>query len=116
MIAESTFVIPPEIEARLLAGELNRYGSVVRDTAGRIVVHLKEISLPEPNGDVVEAAARLLNKPIVIAGFATLAVVGTAVTIARKRKQALPECAKNDNESRRVYLAVVRDQSLDDAA
>jgi hypothetical protein len=58
----------------------------------------------------------MLKKPVVIAGLATLAVVGTAtaaVAIVRKRKGALPECVKNYNDSLRAYLEAVRDQSLD---
>ncbi|MFI6098149.1 hypothetical protein ACIA8G_21525 [Lentzea sp. NPDC051213] len=116
MIVQPTFFIPPEIEAGLLTGDLIRCGGVVRNTAGRLVTHLKEISAPKPNEDAVEAAAWMLKKPVVIAGLVTLAVVGTAtaaVAIVRKRKRALPECVKNYNDSLRAYLEAVRNQSLD---
>jgi hypothetical protein len=116
MIAQVDFDIPQEIAARLLNGDLTRYGGVVRNPAGHIVAHLREISAPKSSEDAVEAAAWMLKKPVVIAGLATLAVVGTAtaaVAIVRKRKGALPECLKNYNVSLRAYLEAVRDQSLD---
>lgn len=47
MIVQPTFFIPPEIEIGLIAGELVRHGGVIRDSAGRLVVHLKEIATPE---------------------------------------------------------------------
>jgi hypothetical protein len=116
MIAQIDVDIPPKITAGLLTGALIRIGSVVRDRAGRIVAHLPETSVPEPNEDALAAAARMLTKRVVIAGLVTLAVVGTGavvVTIVRKRKQALPECAKNCNDSLRAYLEAVHNQSLD---
>lgn len=119
MIVEISFDIPPKIAAGLLNGDLTRYGGVVRDRAGHIVAHLKEISAPKLNEDAVQAAAWMLKKPnksVVIAGLATLAVVGmatAAVPIVRKRKRALPECVKNYNDSLRAYLEAVRNQSLD---
>jgi hypothetical protein len=116
VIAQPTFFIPSEIEAGLLNGDLIRYGGVVRNTAGHIVTHLKEISAPTPNEDAVGATARMLKKRVVIAGLATLAVTGTAtavVAIVRTRKRALPECVKNYNDSLRAYLEAVRNQSLD---
>jgi hypothetical protein len=58
MIAQIDVDIPPKIAAGLLTGALIRSGSVVRDRAGRIVAHLPEISVPEPNENAVAAAAR----------------------------------------------------------
>ncbi|WP_284741741.1 hypothetical protein [Amycolatopsis sp. RTGN1] len=116
MITEVDFDIPQEIAERLAAGELIRWGGVVRNPAGRLVAHLKEISASKPNEDVVEAAAWMLKKPVVIAGLATLTVVGTAtaaVAIVRKRKRVQPECVKNYNDSLRAYIEAVRNQSLD---
>jgi hypothetical protein len=116
MIAQIAVDIPPKIAAGLLTGALNRSGTVVRDTAGRIVAHLPEISIPEPNEDAVAAAARILTKRFVIAGLVTLALVGTGtavVAIVRKRKLALPECAKDFNDALRAYLEAVHNQSLD---
>ncbi|WP_410562294.1 hypothetical protein [Amycolatopsis sp. cmx-4-61] len=116
MIIQPTFYIPPEIEARLLTGDLIRYGGVVRNKAGRLVVHLTEISARKPNEDAVGAAVWMLKKPVVLAGLATLAVVGTATTaiaIARKRKRALPESVENYNDSLRAYLQAVRSRSLE---
>lgn len=116
MIARIDVDIPPKIAAGLLTGALTRSGSVVRDRAGRIVAHLPEIYVPEPIEDAVAAAARMLTKRVVVAGLVTLAVVGTGaavVAIVRKRKRALPECAKNCSDSLRDYIQAVRNQSLD---
>lgn len=119
MIVQIPFDVPPEIAARLLTGDLILWGGVVRDSAGRIVTHLKDITAPKLNEDVVEAAAGMFKKPtkpVVIAGLATLAVVGTATAAAaiiRKRRRALPECVKNSNDSLRAYIKAVCNQSLD---
>ncbi|MEV7040442.1 hypothetical protein [Amycolatopsis sp. NPDC051061] len=81
------------------------------------MAQLKEISASKLHQDAVGAAAWMLKKkPVVIAGLATLAVVGTvaaAVPLVRKRNRALSECVKNCNDSLRAYLEGVRDQSLD---
>lgn len=42
-VTQVTFDIPPLIQQGLQNGTLVRYGGVVRDTAGHIVTHLKEI-------------------------------------------------------------------------
>ncbi len=79
------------------------------------MTHLKEISAPAPNEDAVGAAAGMLKRSVVIAGLATLAVgmATAAITIARKRKQTLPQCVKKYNDSLRAYLEAVRNQNLD---
>lgn len=119
MIVQIPFDVPPEIWARLLTGDLILHGGVVRNPAGRIVAHLKESFDPRRSEEAVAAAARMLRKPtrpVVIAGLAALAVVGTAtaaVVIARRREHALPECVQNCDGSLRAYLDAVRDQCLD---
>ena len=61
MIIQPTFYIPPDIAAGLLSGEFIRYGGVVRDAAGRLVTHLKEVSIPKPSEEAAAAAFSLLR-------------------------------------------------------
>ena len=42
-----TFIIPPDIQAGIDAGQLVRWGGIVRDLQGRIFTHLKEVPLPK---------------------------------------------------------------------
>ena len=44
-VQQVALVIPPEIEAGILAGEFIRKGSVVRNLAGEIVKHLSLIHI-----------------------------------------------------------------------
>ena len=89
-IEQIAFVIPPRIEAGLATGEFVRYGGVVRDGAGHIVTHLKEV--PTPKLDKAIGVARKFaeaNKVALVAGpVAAAALGGTAVAVfAVKRKK-----------------------------
>ena len=113
MIVQIDFDIPSEIAAGLGTGDLTLFGGVVRNNAGHIVAHLKAISASNANQGAVGAATWMLKKkPVVIAGLATLAVVGmvaVAVPIVRKRRRAMPDCVKDCNDSLRAYLEGIRD-------
>jgi hypothetical protein len=117
VIVQPTFFVPPAIAAGLLTGDLTRWGGVVRDTAGHIVAHLDEIPAPKPNDAVGAAAAWVPTRPVVVAGLATVVVVGSvsaavAIVCRRRRRRGLPDCVKNYNASLLAYLEAVSHQSL----
>jgi hypothetical protein len=117
VIVRPTFFIPPEIEAGLLSGDLIRYGGVVRDSAGRLVTHLKEIAVPKGSEEAAAAAVSSLKNPVVlvvaIVGAVAATATAVAVTAVRRRKAAVPECVENYNKSLRAYLEAVRLRTLD---
>ncbi|MGC0274864.1 hypothetical protein ACO0LV_17920 [Pseudactinotalea sp. Z1739] len=121
MIVQPTFYVPSEIAAGILSGELVRYGGVVRDTAGRLVTHLKEVPTPEKVvEEVAKRAALSLKNPWVAvgAGVLTLVAVGGGVVLAVKKRKKdaeldVPECVQNYNRSLRVYLEAIQNGRLD---
>jgi len=116
VISQSTFIIPPEIEARLLSGDFIQYGGIVRNRLGQIVKHLKEILHPIRNDKAMARVAETLKNPrvlipTVLVGAA--AVGGTAFAAARRRKQAsVPECVERYNASLGAYLEAVHEGRL----
>jgi hypothetical protein len=118
VLSQSTFFIPPEIEARLGSGDLIKYGGVVRNQSGHIVEHLKEVQLVAGNEKAAARVAAMLKNPRVL--IPTLVVVGasavggTAFAAARRRKLALvPECVERYNTSLGAYLEAVQEGRLD---
>jgi hypothetical protein len=56
------FHIPPDIQSGLASGDLIRYGGVVRDGAGQLVKHLKEVPLSESGRDAAQRLAASLKR------------------------------------------------------
>lgn len=121
MIVQPTFDVPPRIAASLLSGDFVRYGGVVRDTAGRVVAHLKEIPTPEKATEEVAKRAALGFKNarvVVTVGTLTLIAVGGGVVLAvkKRRKEAepdVPEDVQSYSLSLRAYLEAIQSGSLD---
>jgi hypothetical protein len=118
VVRQSTFIIPPEIEAGILSGDLVRYGGVVRNLSGQIVKHLDEVELRAGDEKTAAGVAALLKKPRVL--IPTLAVAAAAVgggisfASARRRKLAVvPESVERYNASLRAYLEAVQEGRLD---
>ncbi|WP_067800326.1 hypothetical protein [Actinomadura formosensis] len=118
MLSQSTFIIPPEIEAGLLSGDLIQYGGIVRNQLGQIVKHLKEVQLPVSNEAAAARVAAVLKNPRVfiptlVVGAAVIAG-GAAFATARKRKKAaVPECVERYNASLGTYLEAVHEGRLE---
>lgn len=119
-IMPTNFYVPPEIQAGLDAGELFRFGGVVRNGLGQIVKHLKELpATPE----VQEAVARRLaanlkhHKGVVVLCLSAVgaAVGGRAYVSARRRREA-QVCVDRYEASLRCYLEALRASTLDAAA
>jgi hypothetical protein len=112
--------IPAEIARGLASGKLTRNGGVVRDSAGRIVAHLKEVGseITKSNPDVARAVKS--RSGIVVGGvllFVFVAGSGTALWRSRKRKAQTSSravsCVNSYNEALVGYLAAIQDQTLD---
>lgn len=119
MIIQPTFNIPPDIEAGLGAGDLIRYGGVVRDRMGSIVKHLKEVPGPVGSQETAGRGAASVKRPwglITVTGIGLLAVGVAAIVASRKREEAgkpeVAECVENYNVSLRAYLEAAREGSL----
>lgn len=113
--------IPDDIYARVLTGEYERMGGVVRDHGGQLVKLLDDAS---PIDDAQEAAkasiAKVLRNPTVVGiALGVVAVAATAGGAAyrakRKTKAAqlvLPTCVENYSDSLAAYLEAARHGSL----
>jgi hypothetical protein len=121
VIVQPTFYIPPDIATGLLSGDLIRYGGVVRDTAGRLVVHLNEVPTPERTAqEVARVAVKGIKNPWVAVGAGMLIVMavggGVVLAVKRRKKDAkpeVPECVTHYNESLKTYLEAIHTGSLD---
>ena len=71
-----TIEIPLNIQKGLDSGIYKRYGSIIRNSSGYIVKHLKEVKAGEPAQQVVKGLAK--NKYVLVTaiGATVLAVVG----------------------------------------
>lgn len=108
------FYIPPEIQAGLASGELIRYGGVVRDGAGQLVKHLKEVPLSESGRDAAQRFAASLKNPWVVVGVGLGAVAITSITtFAVRKRTAAKRLVAQYNTSFGKYLEGVRDGTLD---
>lgn len=121
MIVQPTFHVPLDIEVGLLSGDFIRYGGVVRDTAGRLVTHLKEIPAHEKSvAEGAKRAALSLNNHWVVVGVGvlTLVAVGGGVVLALKKRKkdaepVVPECVQSYTDSLRAYLDAIQNGTLD---
>ncbi|MFI6239299.1 hypothetical protein ACIBEF_05415 [Micromonospora sp. NPDC050795] len=118
--------VPDDIFAGITAGELTRYGGVVRNHAGAILVHLKDgLRSAETQRAVSKGAATVRKSSKVIAvglGVAAVAAVGVAVLAAatRVKRQGSPQgaelempiCIQRFTVSLRAYLDAARDGRL----
>jgi hypothetical protein len=117
VLSQSTFFIPPTIEAGLLRGDLIKYGGIIRNRRGHIVKHLDEV-FQRPAGDEKAAArvAMLKNPRVLIPTLAIGAAVvaGTWYAPALRRKLAVVrECVERSNTSLGAYLEAVQEGRLD---
>lgn len=119
MLRQSTFVIPPELEAGLQSGDLTRCGGVVRDSAGRIVKHLDELQPPAKHEDAVARLAAALRQRSFVTGLVGAMAVaggGAFVAVRRRRGAGAPEYVRDYEVSLRSYLEAVREGRLDEEA
>ncbi|NYF16016.1 hypothetical protein HDC37_000830 [Microbacterium sp. AK009] len=112
--------MPLDLELGLLSGDFIRYGGVVRDTAGRLVTHLKEIPTPEVVVEGAKRAALSLKNPWVVVGMGVLTLVavggGVVIALSKRKKDAepvIPECVQNYTEALRAYLDAIQNGALD---
>jgi hypothetical protein len=120
-IQQVVFEIPTNIMERLLTGEYNRFGGIVRDSAGHIIEHLKEVPIPEKiRQSGISSVTKVLKNPkvIIVLGLGVVVAGGIAYVMkARDKKQStvleMQKCIENYNASFCAYLEAVRRGSLD---
>jgi hypothetical protein len=116
VLVQSNFVVPPAIQLGLASGDLIRFGGIVRNRAGEIVVHLKEIPLLAGDEKAAAGVAALKNPRVLIPTLvvAAAAVGGALFAAVRRRKLAVvPECVERYNTSLGAYLEAVQEGRLD---
>ena len=128
------FEVPAEIQAGLDAGSLIQWGGVVRDTAGRIVKHLKPLSVTKNSNNAalkLRRAEELTNtsnklvdstssKKGLLVGGGIVATVAIGVLIhhivKKKRKKAeyvdVPKCIVDFNNHLMTYVKEIRSSSV----
>jgi hypothetical protein len=120
MIQQVAFEIPLELTEKLLSGDYVRYGGVVRDAAGHIVRHLKEIPLPVQDESVLAKALAAIKKPksIILIGIGIVVVGGIVFLVEQNKKKRnsdileVPQCVDNYNNALCAYLQAIRNAEL----
>ena len=111
------FEIPAEIAKGLASGDLVRFGGVVRDSAGHIVTHLKEVpaAVERTKGAIERAAGKLGGNRIAFAVCTGTLVVAaaTAGTIAVMRARKLERIEARYIAALGVFLKGIRDGNLE---
>ena len=131
-VTQVGFDIPQAIQDGIKSGSLIRYGGVVRDTAGHIVTHLKEVPIQRQTsiagkvvldaqegvntgGKVLEFAKN--NKYLLIGAFVVTAIVGgvTYITVQNNKKKvkvAVPQCIVEFNNALMTYVEAIMTGNL----
>lgn len=113
-IEQVAFVIPAPIEAGLAAGELVRHGGIVRNGAGHIVMHLKEV--PTSTLDKAIVSTRQLakiNKPTLIVGTAAVVVLGgTALAFSAVKQKKIEKAEKQLQAALSAYFKAIAAQDM----
>lgn len=107
-IEQISLYIPKEIEVGLANGSLQRFGGVVRDNAGHVVAHLKEVPGLKSTGQTLKSAAKLVtNNPLATAVAGAAVGIGAtvvAVAIANKHRSSPKRLENNFKKSFEKYL------------
>lgn len=122
-VQQVAFDIPAGIAKGLVAGDLTRYGGIVRNSAGQIVKHLKEVPIsPAEEGALKQAVQKAMSlakgkKEILIpvifitGAFLIGGVIYSAVK-GKEKKEAQRNAVKNFNARLTNYLNALRSESL----
>lgn len=114
-VTQIAFDIPQAIQEGIDAGELLRFGGVVRDRAGHIVKHLKEVPIPETDSSagenaIVEFAKK--NKYFIIGTAIASAIAAGIIYVVVKNKknkgEKIPKCVVDFNESFMEYVDAIK--------
>ena len=131
-VAQVEFDIPQTIQEGIKSGSLIRYGGVVRDTAGHIVTHLKEVPINRQTGVVGKVVSgaqvgantgdKVLefvknNKYLLIGAFVVTSIVGgvTYITVKNNKKKvqvAVPQCIVEFNNALMTYVEAITTGNL----
>ena len=121
-VTQVAFDIPPLIQQGLQNGTLVRYGGVVRDTAGHIVTHLKEIPVPKADSALKKMGSFIKkNKnPIIIitASAIALTVAGISYVVIKNKNQEeekIPTCVVSFNEAFTKYVTEIKEGNLSES-
>ena len=138
-----SFYIPADIAARIATGDLIRFGGIVRDQAGHIVMHLPEVVESVSNKKLLPQLATTVKKTRVagvaneawVAGAAKMprvagtlknrwvqagVILGTVGIVTykvyvgvRKRRAKEPDCVRSYNASLIAYIEAVGEGRLE---
>ena len=120
MIYQPAFEVPAEIAAKVATGDYILWGGVVRDTAGRIVKHLKPIELQEASEAALTVGQRVArfakSNPVLVAiGVAAVALGGVFAyrKIAALQSASVDEIDSSElNSALSAYVEALRDGDL----
>jgi len=137
-VTQVVFDIPRDIQAGLNAGTFIQWGGVVRDTAGKIVKHLKPLPVMKDSNNAVKVISKadkltqsggkmvdsLKGKKSLIVGTAVVvtATVGGIVYhfVKKKRKKReyvdVPKCIVDFNNHLMSYIQEIRSSSVTEAS
>lgn len=122
-VQQVAFDIPADIAKGLAAGDLTRYGGIVRNGAGQIVKHLKEVPIsPAEEGALKQVAQKAMSlaknkKELFILVIGAILVGGGIYRAVKGKEKKEAEEAQNNavksfNARLTNYLNALRNESL----
>lgn len=108
------FDIPAKIQAGLASGELIRYGGIVRDASGHIVMHLKEVPVSKAKDALALARDFVKANPklVLVGAAATLVLGGITVAISAEMRKAIETAENQLDRALTAYWQAVSDQNM----
>ena len=110
VVEQYAFEIPDDILAGLVTGEYKRFGGVIRNTAGKLITHLKEVP--------IQKAKDYKAIAIGLGVVAVAAISGLVYVAARSKKEKIendahiPKCVEDYNASLCSYLNAIQAGNL----
>ena len=118
-IAQVAFEITPAVQKGLDNGTLFRYGGVVRDAAGHIATHLKEVPIPEvDSSSALKALSNFAkkNKHAIIGAGIGLCIFGVSTYIVVKNSKneevKVPKCIMDFNVVFMEYINSIKNENV----
>ena len=132
-VSQVLFDIPKEIQDGLDAGTLIQWGGIIRDTAGKIVKHLKALPVTKDSSSAVKVVSKadqltnshgklidsLKGKKGIVIGVAvvTITVGGVIYSIVKKKRKKkeyvdVPKYIVDFNNHLMTYVQEIRDSNV----
>ncbi len=116
-VTQVAFEIPAAIQKGIDKGIFFRFGGVIRDQAGHIVTHLKEVELPKPESSSKKMLEFAKNNKYILIGTAIATAVAATITyvvVKNKKNEEIkvPKCIVDFNEAFMAYIDAIKNKTV----